>query len=117
MTAGAIARRSQIGYNILTNENYAIILACVVALGAQGGVDFEAGADLRIRAFAMGSDPMDTGKIDEGVTMETPMEIFKSEDGKVQVNVIIENETAKGKHRGIWSISIVWMPLLPLGIG
>lgn len=26
--------------------------------------------------------------------METPMEIFKSEDGKVQVNVIIENETA-----------------------
>ena len=26
--------------------------------------------------------------------METPMEIFKSEDGKVRVNVIIENETA-----------------------
>ena len=26
--------------------------------------------------------------------METPMEIFNSEDGKVQVNVIIENETA-----------------------
>lgn len=26
--------------------------------------------------------------------METPMEIFKSEDGNVQVNVIIENETA-----------------------
>ena len=26
--------------------------------------------------------------------MEIPMEIFKSEDGKVQVNVIIENETA-----------------------
>ena len=33
-------------------------------------------------------------RTDEGVTMETPMEIFKSEDGKVQVNVIIENETA-----------------------
>lgn len=33
-------------------------------------------------------------RIDKGVTMETPMEIFKSEDGKVQVNVIIENETA-----------------------
>ena len=26
--------------------------------------------------------------------MEKPMEIFKSEDGKIQVNVIIENETA-----------------------
>ena len=26
--------------------------------------------------------------------MESPMEIFKSEDGKVQVNVVIENETA-----------------------
>ena len=33
-------------------------------------------------------------RIDKGVTMETPMEIFKSEDGKVQVNVRIEDDTA-----------------------
>ena len=33
-------------------------------------------------------------RIDERVTMETPMEIFKSEDGKVQVNVRIEDDTA-----------------------
>ena len=33
-------------------------------------------------------------RIDKGVTMEIPMEIFKSEDGKVQVNVRIEDDTA-----------------------
>ena len=27
----------------------AVVLACVVALGAQGGIDFDAGADLRVR--------------------------------------------------------------------
>ena len=35
-----------------------------------------------------------TSKIDEEMKMETPMEIFKSEDGKVQVNVRIEDDTA-----------------------
>ena len=39
--------------------------------------------------------PERTSKIDdEEVAMKTPIEIFKSEDGKVQVNGIIENETA-----------------------
>ena len=38
-------------------KNTVIVLACAVALGAQGGIDFDAGADLRIRQELMQNVP------------------------------------------------------------
>ena len=38
-------------------KNSVIVLACAVALGAHGGIDFDAGADLRIREELMQNVP------------------------------------------------------------
>ena len=64
------------------------------------------GSKAHIRSRRNAEDVGNNDRIDEGMTMETPMEIFKSEDGKVQVNVIIDERDglvdAVSNGRVVW---------------